>query len=287
MLKSSLATNKAPSSYRETIDMLYNSNTFAMLHNTVLIDFRRAALASHLSQIRSLHIHFQFRELSQHGSLYAGADDLLCPWSIETFTTSASSPSIARAIQSLPNLERLSVFIQGPLTTESTYRRILWSLRSIRHDMKSLNFMMVRFPRPFPNHGYQMRTTRWRNQDPRDLVEEVLRWEEELNGFRIVQPTVELAQDVYDMADSDIESEWRVGNIYMECNGVENGFATRSYAVLRPEKETETYRPDLEAEPNCYLKLPRIPVIEHEDPDDLYGSGYRALNWPPRLDGEA
>ena len=257
-----------------------------MLHNTVLIDFRRAALASHLSRIRSLHIHFQFRELGQHQFLYAGADGLPSPWSIETFTTSGSSPSIARAIQSLPNLERLSVFIQGPLTTEITYQRIRWSLRSIRHDMKSLNFMMVRFPRPFPDHGYQMRTQR-RNQDPRDLVEQVLRREEELEGFRIVQPPVELAQDVYDMADSDIESEWRVGNIYMECKGVENGFATRSYAVLRPEKETETYRPDLEAQPNCYLKLPRIPVIEHEDPEDLYGSGYRALNWPPRLGGQA
>ena len=263
--------------------MLYESNTFAMLHNTVLIDFRRAALASHLSQIRSLHIHFQFRELGPNTLLYGAADALPCPWSLETFST--SSPSIAKAIQSLPNLERLSVFIQGPLTTESTYRRILKSLRSIRHDMKSLNFMMVRFPRPFPDHGYQMRAQR-RNQDPRDLVEQVSRREKELNGFSIVQPLVELAQDVYDVADSDIESEWRVGNIYMKCNGVENGFATRSYAVLRPEKETETYRPDLEAEPNCYLMYPMVPVIEHEDPDDLYGSGYRALNWPPRLDGQ-
>jgi len=287
VLEISLATNKALSSYRETIDMLYESNTFAMLHNTVLIDFRRAALASHLSQIRSLHIHFQFRELGQHKLLYDAAYGLPSPWSIETFEASEPSPSIARAIQSLPNLERLSVFVQGPLTTELTYQRIRLSLRSIRHDMKSLNFMIVRFPRPFPDHGYQMRTTRWRNQDPRDLIEQVLRWEEELNGFRIVQPSVELAQDVYEMADSDIESEWRVGNIYMECNGVENGFATRSYAVLRPEKETETYRPDLEAQPNCYLMYPKVPVIEHEDPEDLYGSGYRALNWPPRLDGQA
>ncbi|CAG5141526.1 uncharacterized protein ALTATR162_LOCUS961 [Alternaria atra] len=260
--------------------MLYEANTFAILHNTVLIDFRRAALASHLSRVRSLHVHFQFRELNQHRRPLEEQQGFPSPWSLKTFTTCGNEPDIASAIGGFPDLESLSVFIQGPLTSEETYRQICGSLRSIQRDLRSLRFMMVRFPRPFPDEVVQLRA-QYDGQDPIELVRRVLEKEEAevRHGYRIVQPSLEPGQNAYDMADSDAESKWRVGTIYMQSSGEADGVATRNYAVLRPERETKTYKTDSKY---AYFQ---VPVIGYQSSDDLYGSGYRALNWPPRHNG--
>lgn len=153
-------------------------------------------------------------------------------------------------------------------------------MSDIYGDLKKLRSMMVRLPRPYPDEVVQLRA-RYDGKDPVEQVNRVVQREEELHEYRIDQHPLGSEEDVYSMADLDLETRWRIGTIYMESSGDSDGVATRNYAVLRPEKETKTFRP---GSPHSYFQ---VPAVEHRTTDDLYGSKCRALNWPPRLDGQA
>jgi hypothetical protein len=196
-------TYQTPHRYQEIIYTLYGANTFAFLHNTVSFDFCRITLSYHLRRIRSAHVHFQFRQLFTPGFTFEEQPDFPLPWSMTTFGNFNDKPSIRDTISNLTNLRSLSVFLQGPLLQDvSKYSSICSVLSSIRDELESLQFMVVRFPRPCLDGSIQNRAPYY--QDRWELVRRNMA-EQDKRRFQIIQPPVEPEQSAHHLADLDVE----------------------------------------------------------------------------------
>ena len=122
--------------YVESINLLYSHNTFLFLQNDTLPDFGKIVLSKRLDSIRSMHIHFQFREIGPWKARYGFNEDNL------QYVTALLG------VGQCKNVEHLSVFIQGPIWLGNTYESLLEQLRCIQLlRANSFKSFVVRLPK--------------------------------------------------------------------------------------------------------------------------------------------
>lgn len=148
------------------------------------------------------------------------------PYNVETFSLVCRHVS-----QSVPNLRKLSIFLQGPLVQPETYKQILWCLERMRGELKDLNLMAVRFPQltldswlaalPAREWEYHKFVTEANLASMRD-------------HFHVLQPPIGNGQQQWDMADLDTRKEkcWRLGTMYQIGNPGLDTLETRNYTIF-------------------------------------------------------
>ena len=189
----------------------------------MLEDLCNSIFPPRLLLIRSLHIHFHFRQLDADGvTCQLKREEFPSPWDEWTFETLTEI-----ICQRLPNLKSLSVFLQGPLITLSAYRDATRCLEKVSRQLKSLDFMAVRFPRPASDAMFQRR-----GHSEVEKINSRLRGAQE--SFRIIQPDVEPGCTEHDVADLDtgVNNEWKVGTLYTGVDRVSGELESRHYAVF-------------------------------------------------------
>ena len=181
------------------MDVLCTANTFVCLQNTIFSDLCHSpeVLPSiSLSKIRSLHIHFQFREIN---------------WEVRDDAAITEFRQLVENIdQTLPRLERLSIFLQGPLSRIDTYTCIGSLIDCLCQDIETLKYAIVRFPE-----------ASWEKQPFRNKLklENIYRLlDHDKIHFQIYVPRILYRQDRKDGTDqlTEYDSGWRVGYIYMD-----------------------------------------------------------------------
>ncbi|KAF2176474.1 hypothetical protein K469DRAFT_489428, partial [Zopfia rhizophila CBS 207.26] len=202
--------------YFEAIELLYTGNTFVCLQNETLHEFQRSTQPHRFALIRSLHLHFQFRELQY------GREGFPAPWDDDTFLT--INWTIRHYMQ---QLRYLSIFLQGPLMVHIPYKNILNDLKGTQRAV-SPEFFVVRFPRPAADPLAQYMNFDHLGPITRMLDDPNLR-------FHICQPPLQPGQPPHDMADLDTgeDAGWRVGAIFSPKDGGE-GYETTSYTIFIP-----------------------------------------------------
>jgi hypothetical protein len=201
---------------------MYKANTFVILHNTVFESICDSMLPPRLALIRSLHIHYSFRELSSIAVNCQGERDHFPP-PHDDWTFAQLIRSIC---QRLPQLERLSVFLQGPLITFQSFGYVINRLREARRELKSLMFMAVRLPQPTADS-----VSARRRIQSLGINESLKRVQD---SFHLIQPPLAQGMSEYDMADMDTGPSvgWKVGSLYTCIDKQSRSIESRNYAVL-------------------------------------------------------
>lgn len=200
------------SSYNEGINLLYSRNTFIFLQNSTLSDFQRNVLPERLASIRSVHIHWQFREtMASSGAVGFG-------WSYLYIALSALSKS---------QLDHISIFLQGPLYMGDTYKQTMSLVETLGVGrLRPPKLFVVRFPQinsdPFFGNIFS-------HEVDTLLAAPGL-------PFEIVQPCRTIFMEPADL-DVGVDAGWRHGVIFLPSDNTEDctsSFTTRSYIVWTP-----------------------------------------------------
>jgi hypothetical protein len=203
--------------HSEGINVLYSSNTFVFLQNQTLADFHYIVAPEQLASIRSIHYHWQFREPEYAKSRYPFDQDSLGMnlWLL--------NPTY------MPQLDHLSIFIQGPLNLRETYRVVLSQISNLYAETASPppKSFTVRFPHP------QLLNT------PSDMHSQGL---DKLLAdpsipFKIVRPTKSCQGTLADGLDVGVDVGWRYGVLSLptEAGDEENQEAyMKNYLVWTP-----------------------------------------------------
>ncbi|OCK74690.1 hypothetical protein K432DRAFT_409652 [Lepidopterella palustris CBS 459.81] len=125
-------------SYSETINILYTSNTFAILDNDALFDLYSTILPKRFLSIQSLVIHWQFRNNCAFQRDEPGK--IAPPWDVATWESAITL--LAR----MPSISHLSIFIQGPFYFNCEIVDMLNHLRII--SVKAGGDFVIRVPWP-------------------------------------------------------------------------------------------------------------------------------------------
>jgi hypothetical protein len=195
------------------------------LHNAVFESICGAMLPSRLALIRSIHLHHRFRELEMVAMACGGGlrDHFPPPGDHWTF-----AQLLRTVCGRLPNLENLSVFLQGPLMRLQTLTWVLNRLKEARRELESLKYMVVRFPRLIADFTVRPERERFQNMEIKDALQRAQ------DLFHIVQPPVAPGLSEYDMADVDTGPGigWKVGSLYTGIDKRSGTIESRNYAVL-------------------------------------------------------
>ncbi|KAF2649622.1 hypothetical protein K491DRAFT_762286 [Lophiostoma macrostomum CBS 122681] len=190
--------------YQETISLLYSKNTFVLLQNNTLLDLCYTILPHRFLSIRSVHIHWQFREVKGR-VLLGGVGEL---------------GKSLQPLYRLPNLENLSIFLQGPLADQLSYY-LLSDIFRYFHEKTDKSFA-ARVPWPIPLAGRD-----WEVDNVSWLVE---KWAKEMH---IVQPP---CRNEVERADRDtgFDTGWRVGTLLSVSQDGHHELETTNYAIYTP-----------------------------------------------------
>lgn len=200
------------SSYTEGVNLLYSRNTFIFLQNSTLSDFHRNVLPERLACIRSVHIHWQFREtMASRSTMGFGCEYLY----------------VALSALSKSNLDHISIFLQGPLYLGETYKQTISLVETlVASRLRPPKLFVVRFPQinsdPFFGNIFSQE------------VDTLLATSE--LPFEIVQPSRTIFVEPEDL-EVGVDAGWRYGVIFLPSDGTDNctsGFTMRSYMVWTP-----------------------------------------------------
>jgi hypothetical protein len=195
---------------------LYSHNTFIFLQNTTLGDFRSLILDERFACIRSVHLHWQFRENGYNRSQAHWQEDVfsMMLWQLNS--------------HQLPRLDHLSIFIQGPLNRKTTYEQVIREVRDLYASYSSSppNLFVLRLPHPNLFHNeLDMHS---------DGIDEMLG--DPSIPFQVIRPT-QPSQGVLADTDVGVDVGWRCGVMFLPskaASGESADFVTRSYIVWTP-----------------------------------------------------
>ncbi len=165
--------------------------------------------------VRSIHLYLQFCDVNWMPRYKKGKPDL---------------EKILKSLpQSLPNLQRLSIFIQGPITNYRTYSEVVSRITDVCYKLKSLKQVTVRLPRD-NNYSYKGRPRHVAKvkQEIKTLLDDPD------TPFTIVQPYYNTEQRCGDQADRETEYDcaWRIGTLYLGDERNSAVTETVNYAVF-------------------------------------------------------
>jgi hypothetical protein len=192
--------------------LLYSSNTFIFLQNNGLQDLQSIILPERFKLIRSVHLHWQFREVIPSPGK--------CPWTQDIFDWDM------RLLheEHMPQLKRVSIFVQGPLHLQQTYRSILDTLQvRIASPNRPLEMLVLRVPNGVPSSHWTFSVQEMENMI--DAMSPV---------FSVVKPAETAAEPV----DADVGADvgWRCGTLFLSMGDGASGqvFRMRRYVVWTP-----------------------------------------------------
>ncbi|KAH7382363.1 hypothetical protein DE146DRAFT_225247 [Phaeosphaeria sp. MPI-PUGE-AT-0046c] len=195
--------------YVEIIRLLYSSNTFIFLQNNGLRDFQGAILAERFRLIRSVHVHWQFRELSPIPGKW--------PWTDDIFSYDL------RFLHEefMPQLNCVSIFVQGPLHLGQTYKRILDIIKCrVVCPNRRLDHFVVRVPNAMSPSPWTLSIQELENLITVEDLE-----------FSVVKP----AETAAEAGDADVGADvgWRCGTMFlpMEDESLGRGKNMKRYIV--------------------------------------------------------
>jgi hypothetical protein len=199
-------------SYVEINRLLYSSNTFIFLQNRGLCDLKSIILPERFKLLRSIHVHWQFRELGTFGAW---------AWTEDVF-----GADLALLHEShMPQLRCISIFVQGPLHLKQTYKSILSTVTTcIASIDRTLDLFVLRVPNPLPTPPYWTFSTS-------NLGNMIIAHSP---AFSVVRPSV-TAEEVADV-DVGVDVGWRCGTLFLSTSeGVPYpGNMMRRYVVWTP-----------------------------------------------------
>lgn len=200
-------------SYFEGIDLLYSHNTFIFLQNDTLAVFSSSISSKCYACIKSVHLHWQFRE---YPTSHARA-----PWNEDSFGMTVQ----LLAAQHMPQLDHLSIFLQGPLNRRDTCQTIIWHICNLQSESTSqqLKFFVVRFPYFWTSWD----NVQYRHEDMEDLLTEPSL------PFRIARPTGTSQGTLADL-DTGVDVGWRYGVLFLPSGDGSSESTTRDYLVWTP-----------------------------------------------------
>ncbi|KAH7068998.1 hypothetical protein BKA63DRAFT_520423 [Paraphoma chrysanthemicola] len=102
--------------YNESIEFIYSYNKFLFLQNQIIRDVASTVENPNLAQLRSVHFHWQFRDMG-----IAGVNQ---PWSRH----SSINTLYLLGCKQMPQLDHVSIFIQGSLIARWIYQQIASAL---------------------------------------------------------------------------------------------------------------------------------------------------------------
>ncbi|KAF2690702.1 hypothetical protein K458DRAFT_61833 [Lentithecium fluviatile CBS 122367] len=205
--------------YSEAIDLLYSGNVFIILQNPTLNKLHSSIPSQNFARIRSLHIHWQ------NITPAAGDHRDNRPNQLDFLDTNLE------IVTSMPHLQNLSIFVQGPLGGEQTYLTLLGRLGEVAAKAAP-QFYVVRLPRSL-NISWQLD----------DLMAQDFGILAKNYGFQLCFVPLEAGRDPISVADREGggESGWRVGAFFEPAVKPEHGFAITNYAVYTPLDLEEIY----------------------------------------------
>ncbi len=209
--------------------MLYSQNTFLFLQNDTFLDFSKSILPERLNSIRSMHIHFQLRELGPWRGAWGFNEvnlqsvvNVLLPPALGGSHPKSSSPLLPGCC---PRLEHLSVFIQGPLWLGTTVEALIEQLTLVAVTRgSSLKSFIVRLPR-------HMNDAWFGNQWGGDIDQMVANPD---LLFKIVRPEFTIGR--LEDQDTGLDVGWRMGEVLFPKKepDSEDEFEVRRYTVWTP-----------------------------------------------------
>ena len=113
--------------------MLYQENTFVCLDTTVLVELCRERSRFNMALIRSLHYFVGTRKFSWYGTSLPELDMIPSPTHTERLE---SASKVFR--KCLPNLQKLSIFLYGPIRNAVDYTNMLEHLHNVYRDRISI-----------------------------------------------------------------------------------------------------------------------------------------------------
>lgn len=202
------------------------------LQNSTLGDFRASIPSENFAQIRSLHIHWEYVPPGPYHYLME-----LC------FISLGTMPDI---ILTMPRLQQLSIFLQGPVSIRSDFRFLLDRLIDKTAEAE-IPFFMIRVP-------WQMITS-WDDWDDIDLLLRQLDGDRHVRLCRAPLEDGESFSTVYD-EDCSGDKRWRVGSWFEPDGKIDAGFITTDYALFVPANLTHVIKSKVRTVPyNLYRKI--------------------------------
>lgn len=220
-------------SYLETLPLIYKTNTFAFLHNEVLAECCSLALPHHLSSIRSVHLHFRFRQTQEDFIAGTYRAQFPPPWDEYTFDKMTKL-----LVRCLPNLTSLSLFLQGPIMGPYTWMYVIGSLSTMKEQLRALRFLAVRLPQPAPDFEFFLDGSREEGKIG-DQDQRLIFIERGVGNARDEEGQLE-----HKMADADTGRGpgWKIGTMYVPARDGKGGVERRHYAVEMEDEKQEIER---------------------------------------------
>ncbi|KAF2649620.1 hypothetical protein K491DRAFT_762285 [Lophiostoma macrostomum CBS 122681] len=188
--------------YSESIHLLYSRNIFVLIQNHTLMDLHSTVPRDYFMTIRSLHIHWQLRPPMRTclGTRYES--------NYQDFNTALQTLNAGQRI------ERLSIFVQGPMHGSESYCNMLDILKHYRNITTTA--FAVRLPRPIHDHE-------------RDAIDQQIKD----SGLAIVQPPWEASRSMADQY-TGYDVGWRVGTLFSAPTDDSLEAERTSYAIFAP-----------------------------------------------------
>jgi hypothetical protein len=165
------------------------------LQNGGLWDLKSIVLPERFALLRSVHVHWQFRELRASPGAWVWTEDM---FSLDLSLLHESH---------MPQLRCVSIFVQGPLRLKQTYRSIFNNVSiRIASINRPLYLFVLRIPNPMPTpHGT------FSIGDLEDVINA------NSPEFSVVTPSriVEQGVDV----DVGVDVGWRCGTLFFPASG--------------------------------------------------------------------
>jgi hypothetical protein len=213
-VRSNIVANRPRCSYSEGIGFLYSHNTFLFLQNAILLHFHVAILPQRFAAIRSIHVHFQFRDTIFEKRRWE--------WHIDGFG------EVLYVVKWMGSLDHVSIFVQGPIYRDTTFRTILAHMEGMlpHLHMSPPSLYVLRLPHAIPNSPNESFFDR--------KVEEMLNNTE--LPFQIVRHSTGSPDWPAD-SDTGIDCGWRQGVLFLpptEPSDRTSTFVMRRYTVWTP-----------------------------------------------------
>jgi hypothetical protein len=204
--------------YHEAIDILYSSNVFVFLQNSIWRDLHTSIPAQSFALIRSIHLHWEFI-----ARVYARRRRPSRLSFSEQEILGLSETCSEEIFQKMPRLQNISIFIYGPMEQELWLQQILDNMVSGAREA-NIPFFMIRTP---------WRLGSWWPNDEEST--RVLQSPDTRFRLWICRAPLKPGGHYNSVVDGDCGAPyWRVGSMFEPDRKDADGFIITDYAVYTP-----------------------------------------------------